>query len=206
MSAVVAGVVLGLSGGVFPGPLLALVIQQTLRFGTREGIVVASTPLLTDLPVLVGALVAIRQVDEAAGVMGVVAIAGAGFLIYLGCESFTAAGYSSKISSVAPRSITRGMTTNLLNPNVYVFWLSVGAPTVNQAWATGPLHAAGFLIAMYGCLVGSKMLIAVLVGRGTGVLTSRLYNHLLRVLGLALFLFAALLLRDGFQRLWSGLE
>lgn len=206
MSAIVAGVVLGLSGGILPGPLLALVIQQTLRFGTREGIVVASTPLLTDLPVLVGALMAIRQLEEAAGVLGAVAIAGAVFLAYLGYECFTAAGHSPKASSVAPRSITRGMAVNLLNPNVYVFWLTVGAPTVNQAWAAGPLHAAGFLVAMYGCLVGSKMLIAMLVGRGTGVLTSRLYRHLLRVLGVALLLFAALLLRDGIQRLWSGLE
>ena len=203
VSAVVAGLVLGLSGGILPGPLLALVIQQTLRFGTREGIVVASTPLLTDLPVLVGALVALRQLNEAAGVLGVVAIAGAGFLVCLGCESFTAASYPPRVSSVAPRSITRGMTANLLNPNVYVFWLTVGAPTVNQAWTAGPLHAVGFLVAMYGSLVGSKMLIAVLVGRGAGVLTSRLYHQLLRVLGLALFLFAALLFWDGLQRLWA---
>ena len=77
-----------------------------------------------------------------------------------------------------------------------------GSTWANQAWTAGPLHAVGFLVAMYGSLVGSKMSIAVLVGRGAGVLTSRLYHQLLRVLGLALFLFSALLFWDGLQRLW----
>ncbi|MDH3383440.1 MAG: LysE family translocator, partial [Deltaproteobacteria bacterium] len=47
-----AGIVLGLSAGFSPGPLLAMVLSQTIRHGAREGIKIAAAPLLTDLPII----------------------------------------------------------------------------------------------------------------------------------------------------------
>ena len=46
------GVLLGLSGGLAPGPLLTLVVAETLRHGVRAGIGVALVPLLTDMPIV----------------------------------------------------------------------------------------------------------------------------------------------------------
>ena len=39
-----SAVVYGLSAGFSPGPLLALVISQTLRYGIREGVKAAWRP------------------------------------------------------------------------------------------------------------------------------------------------------------------
>ena len=50
-----SGILLGLSGGLSPGPLTALVISQTLRFGAREGMLVALAPILTDGPLVLAA-------------------------------------------------------------------------------------------------------------------------------------------------------
>ena len=47
-----AGLVLGLSGGLVPGPLLTLVASETLRHGAAAGIRVALAPLLTDAPII----------------------------------------------------------------------------------------------------------------------------------------------------------
>lgn len=44
------GIALGLSAGLSPGPLQAIVISETLLKGKKEGIKVALAPLLTDLP------------------------------------------------------------------------------------------------------------------------------------------------------------
>ena len=73
-----------------------------------------------------------------------------------------------------------------------------------HAWATSPVNAAGFLVAMYGCLVGSKILLALLVGRGRTVLTSRSYMLAVRALGFMLLVFAVLFLRDGLRYLGVG--
>jgi len=55
-TALLTGAALGLSAGLSPGPLLALVIVQTLTYSVREGVKVAAAPLVTDLPIVLAAL------------------------------------------------------------------------------------------------------------------------------------------------------
>ena len=47
-----SGVVFGLSAGLSPGPLLTLVISETLKHNAKEGIKVSIAPILTDLPIV----------------------------------------------------------------------------------------------------------------------------------------------------------
>lgn len=47
----ISGIVFGLAAGVAPGPLLALVFSETLKYGKKEGVTVAISPLITDLPI-----------------------------------------------------------------------------------------------------------------------------------------------------------
>ena len=201
MSDTLFGVVFGLAAGLMPGPLLALVIQQTLRHGPREGIKVAAAPLLTDLPIVAAALFALNRLVDADGVLGAISLLGAAFLSCLAYESVTTDLAAHAGPATTPRSLQKGVAANLLNPHPYLFWLTVGAPILWHAWATSPVNAAGFLVAMYGCLVGSKMLLALLVGRGRTVLTSRAYVLLVRALGVMLLVFALLFLRDGLRYL-----
>ena len=46
------GLLLGAPSGIAPGPMLILIISETLRHGIRAGAKVACTPLLTDIPVV----------------------------------------------------------------------------------------------------------------------------------------------------------
>ena len=195
------GAVCGLAAGLMPGPLLALVIQQTLRHGPGEGIKVAAVPLLTDLPIVATALFALDRLADADGVLGTISLLGAVFLGYLAYESVTTDLAAHAGAATTPRSLQKGVAANLLNPHPYLFWLTVGAPILWHAWATSPGHAVGFLVAMYGCLVGSKMLLALLVGRGRTVLTSRTYVLAVRALGAMLLVFALRFLRDGLRYL-----
>ncbi len=201
MSDTLFGVVFGLAAGLMPGPLLALVVQQTLRHGPREGIKVAAAPLLTDLPIVAAALFALNRLADADGILGTISLLGAAFLGYLAYESVTTDLAAHAGPATTPRSLQKGVAANLLNPHPYLFWLTVGAPILWHAWATSPVNAAGFLVAMYGCLVGSKMLLALLVGRGRTVLASRAYVLLVRALGVVLLVFALLFLRDGLRYL-----
>ena len=64
MTALATGIVLGLSSGLAPGPLLALVVAQTLRHGPREGCKIALTPLVTDAPIILVALILAVKLAE----------------------------------------------------------------------------------------------------------------------------------------------
>ena len=47
------GTVLGLSAGFAPGPLLTLVISETLQHDIKSGIKIALAPIITDLPIII---------------------------------------------------------------------------------------------------------------------------------------------------------
>ncbi len=44
----ITGITFGFVAGISPGPLLALVISETIKHNHKEGIKIALSPLLTD--------------------------------------------------------------------------------------------------------------------------------------------------------------
>jgi threonine/homoserine/homoserine lactone efflux protein len=86
---------------------------------------------------------------------------------------------------------------NFLSPHPYLFWISVGAPLILQASRLGQDAAALFLAAFYSCLVGAKVVLAVMVGRSRGFLSGPFYSFLIRQLGGVLILLGLLLVSDG---------
>lgn len=194
-----AGAVLGLSAGLSPGPLLALVVAQSLRHGMGEGAKVALSPLITDLPIIAVSLLVLSQVQGHAWLLGAVSLAGAVFVGKLGLNSLATPRLELDPASVAPRSLRQGVVVNLLSPHPYLFWITVGAPTILKGYEKSPLAAAGFLALFYVALVGAKLLVAVLSGASRRLLAGPAYAWTMRLLGLLLLVFAALLVRDGLR-------
>jgi threonine/homoserine/homoserine lactone efflux protein len=190
------GIAFGTAGGLSPGPTLTLVVAQTLRFGFKEGLKVAISPLLTDAPIVVLALVVMARVD-AAPLLASVSGLGAAFLLYLAYESFTAKLPEFSASDARPGSIRKGFLSNFFNPHPWVFWLTVGGPLMREALETTATGAALFLVGQYGCLVGAKILIAVLVAKGRGRLIAG-YGLVMKLVALTLLVFALLFARQAF--------
>ena len=83
---IVSGIVFGLSGGFTPGPLMTLMISETLKYGTKEGLKIAVVPLISDAPIVAGSLLLLSGFSDASLFLGFLALAGAGYLIYLGWD------------------------------------------------------------------------------------------------------------------------
>lgn len=179
---------------------MALVLLQTLRHGPKEGCKVACVPFLSDLPVILIALVFASQVAHAQKVLGVISLIGAAFIVYLAYGSFRAPPLDAA-EAAPPRSLLQGTLINLLSPNPWLFWLTVGAGTLAEAMKHHWLAAVGFLAMFYLMLVGSKMLVALLAGRSRQFLHGRAYRLVMALLGLMLVFFAALLVRQGLRYL-----
>ena len=192
-----AGMVFGLSAGFSPGPLLMLVISQTLRHGSREGVKVALAPLVTDLPIIVACTFVLTRIAVFQGVLGLVSLAGGAFVAYLAYQSFRTTGPGTSVQEGVPQSLGKGVLVNVLSPHPYIFWLTVGAPFILKAWGTGAMGAAAFIASFYICLVGAKVAVAALAATSRQLLEGRTYGYLMRILGLLLLVFAFLLVRDG---------
>ena len=194
-----AGIVLGLSAGFSPGPFLALVISQSLEHGAREGMKVAMAPLITDVPIILISVFILTRLASFNMLLGGITVAGGLFLSYLAYESLRTTGFDPTMQHGKPRSLRKGVLVNFLNPHPYLFWLTVGSPIIIKGWAESPFMPAGFLAGFYGCLVGSKVLVAASVGKSRRFFTGKVYAWVMRVLGVLLALFAVVLF-------WNALE
>ena len=192
-----AGVVLGLSSGFAPGPLLALVIAQTLRYGPREGIKISIAPLITDAPIIALSVFLVSRFAAIQAVLGAISLAGGLFVLYLAWETFRAEDPSAGEANDTPGSIGRGIAVNALSPHPYLFWITVGSPVIIRSYSESPVSAILFILSFLVCLIGAKVIIALLVSRSKKILTGKAYRFIMGFLGIALFVFAVILIRDG---------
>jgi threonine/homoserine/homoserine lactone efflux protein len=182
------GLTLGLSAGISPGPLLALVIGTTLRHSQRAGIQVAMSPLITDLPIIVLALTVVGTISSRATAM----LGAAGALVILKIAVDTLRGArrgeppSGTATGRAGRALRQGVLVNLLSPHPWLFWLGVGAPLLVTAGRQGGWYAGAFLAGFYTLLVGSKVALAFLLGSARHRIGRRGYRLLVGGSGLLL--------------------
>lgn len=85
------------------------------------------------------------------------------------------------------------MIVNLLSPHPWLFWLSAGGPLLVTAWREGAMYGAAFLLGFYVLLVGSKAVLAMLLGASRRWITVPWYRRLQRASGALLIAAAAAL-------------
>jgi threonine/homoserine/homoserine lactone efflux protein len=195
------GIILGLSAGFAPGPLLALVISETIQHDIKAGIKVALAPILTDLPIIVFTLFILVKISGFHNILGLISIVGACFILYLGIKNIRTKGVQVDVNASTPRSLQKGVLVNALSPHPYLFWFSVGGPTTIRAIDQSLPAAISFILSFYVLLVGSKIVLAILVGKSRSFLLGNKYIFIMRLLGLILIIFSGVLFQDGLQLL-----
>ena len=193
----IAGITLGLYSGLSPGPLLLLLLSQTLKHGHREGVKVAFSPLITDLPIIAVSLIFLSFVAGYSSILGIISILGGLFLIYMAYESFKTRELAENIGAEEPKSLKKGATVNFLNPAPYLFWITVGGPIIITAYTGSILDPFLFIIGFYVFLVGSKIALAFAAGKSREFITGRPYLYIMRILGIVLVLFALYFFNQG---------
>lgn len=193
----ILGVTMGLTAGLSPGPLLMLLISETIKKNRKAGILVACSPLITDLPIVLVSLFVLKAISDYHFILGIISVLGALYLGYLAYENIRLKHYDFDIDKAGPKSLIKGIITNFLNPNPYLFWITIGAPTVLKGYRTSIFLSFCFITGFYMFLVGSKIIIALLVDRSKALLKSSLYVWLIRFLGIILLLFSLIFIKEG---------
>jgi threonine/homoserine/homoserine lactone efflux protein len=201
LSFIIPGIIFGLRSGLTPGPLLTLVISETLKHGIKEGLKIAIAPLLSDLPIVLITITVLSYLSDIRPVLGVISLLGGAFLVYLAYEGLSFRGADINSMDVAPQSVKKGVITNFLNPSPYLFWFSIGAPTVVKAMDLGLVSASLFIICFYVMLVGSKIAVAFAAGKSRNFLNSEYYLNTIRLLGIVMLIFALIFIKNGLKYL-----
>jgi len=198
---ILPGMGLALTAISIPGPLQAYLINVTLRYGWRRGVLVAVSPLLTDIPIIALVVFVLGQLPDTA--LDVIRIVGGLLLLWIAWAAFQqwrsganfSAGEDERAASGSQpgRVLATAMLLNALSPGPWLFWATVNGPLLIAALEIDLLHAAGFLLAFYGTFVGGLFLLVSIfnrLGQMNAVITRWL---LLATVGLLIFFGTALI-------------
>lgn len=125
--------------------------------------------------------------------IGSVSLAGGAFVLYPAWDTSRALPPDTVTTQQSSQSWIREIATNLFSPHPWLFCLTVGAAILAKAMDRSWLAAAAFLSGFYLMLVGSKVLLALLVGRSRNRLKRLPYRAVIRVLAVLLGFFSVLL-------------
>lgn len=189
------GAGIGFVAGVSPGPVLTLVVTETLKGGWLRGAAVATGPLLADGPIVVVAVTLVRHLpDQFEPAMSLV---GGVFLVYL---AVTAALTTRRAHVPRPGQVSAsgglltGLLARALSPHPYLFWFLVGGPALVHAAQSGWPAAATFVAGYYVTIVGSNVGLALILHRWIGLLSQRVYRSVLLLASLILAAYGLVLL------------
>jgi threonine/homoserine/homoserine lactone efflux protein len=196
------GLVLGLYAALIPGPFQFFLFSQTLRVGWRRTLPAALAPLISDGPIILLFLLVLSQAPD--WFLSVLRIVGGLFILYLAWGAFST--YRTPDVVIAPtaraarQSIYKATLMNLLNPNVYIFWGTIGAPIVLDGWQTSFWQGTTFILAMYGVMIPATAGLIALFGT-TGQLKPATRRYISGALALPLLGLAAYQLAMGLGQL-----
>lgn len=190
------GLTMGVAAGISPGPLLVLVIVQTLRSGLRAGLVTAFAPLVSDAIVVTVTLLLLSWLPG--WVLPAIGVVGGGYVIWLAWEIWRDAGKPIDVDASVPLSsgaaLRRALTVNLSNPHPWLTWGTVLGPLVLGLARESFGLAAVFVGGFYATLVGAKVVLALVVARTRRMVTGGAYRWVMRISALALVVLAVLLI------------
>jgi len=187
----IAGATLGLVEGIKPGPLLTMVIRETLSGGLRAGLWTAAAPIFTDGPLVIFSLFAAAWIATNPSALLAITLAGAIFLAQMGYECFGLEPPNMDEDATPPTgSFLRGVITNLLNPNVYVFWFLIGGPLMASVADEEILAPIAYAITFLVTIMLTKATIAYAIHRASGNISATVYRRLLSICGLVMIGFS----------------
>ena len=197
------GLAIGSTLSLMPTPIVALLVNETLKYGKAEGIKISIAPSLIDIPIVTLSLLIISRLSKLNVAFAIISFLGFLFLSYLGIKGFFAKGIKPNTAHLKPQTIKKGLIANLLNPNAYIFWFTVGSPILINAWKLKPILSVVYLVPFYASVIGIRIILAFIIEKFKTILNSNGYLILSKILSLILFLFAVKLLIQGIKLIIS---
>ncbi len=202
LTALFAGLSIGLGSGVAPGPLTGLAISTTLRSGLGSGLRIAIAPLISDSVIILLSLTLVSQLPDGAitvlGIVGALVVAAFGLEILWSAHKMR----NSEVEMGSPKPtklqrlpvVAQGAMINFLNPAPWIFWITAGSTILIGFWRESPTQAIVFLVAFYLTLVGAKVAIVVALAASRHRMNARTYRLILTASGILLLVTAIILI------------
>ncbi len=193
------GIILGVSAGFSPGPLTALIISETLMYGLKAGLRVCFAPLFTDIVIVPLTIFFLSHLQDSPAI-AIISFLGAFYIFNLGYDNLTFKG-EIKLNLQQTRSLQKGIITNFLSPNPYIFWITIGGPLFLKANEATGYGGYLFLVTFYVVMISIKILISVLTAKSREFIKGKAFIYIIRFTGALMIALSILLIKIGIQNL-----
>ncbi len=188
--------VLALGGAVTPGPVLALVVGQTLAQGIRAAPAILAGHAALEIVVVIAIALGAGRILARQGLRAAVSLTGAAVLTWLAVDmlrSLPRLSISAEAANPMPllALFAGGIGASIANPYFTAWWATIGTGQVaTLRIRTLPQYLAFYFGHEMGDVVW-YMLVAVLLSTGRGLLSDTAYKALIAVAAVAMLGLAA---------------
>jgi threonine/homoserine/homoserine lactone efflux protein len=181
-----------------------MVAGTALERGFRAGLVLALTPLLTDVPPMLFSTLLLERLGwralNALGIVGGAVILGVGI-------RFIRMNWKVREEPVRPRPgkgdqsarFSHVVLSSLTNPSPWVFWLVVASPLLLRAWGRSRGEGILFVTVLFGTNILTATALAWIASHGRRLLHPGVQRRALQGVGATLVLVGVLLLWQATQ-------
>lgn len=201
--------VVGLSGAMSPGSYLTVTIARTLQKGPLSASLMLVGHALLEAVLLIGFAFGLQRLLQLSTVMMVLALAGGAVVLWMGYSLVSGALHGSiaadlEVAEDAGMSghplgaVAHGAIVSLSNPYWTIWWATIGVKLAADGLAIGPVGVLAFFVGHQLADVSWYVFVIVVVHRGKGLLTPRVYCVIMGVLGAALLYIGLRFVAEGF--------
>ena len=178
--------VVGLSGAIMPGPVLAVTISESARRGFRAGPLMVLGHAIVELPLVVALAWGMSEVLEQSLVAGIIGVVGGLSLLVMSYALLRQARRAVSPLEVSSRPhrqvhwlIAAGALLSVANPFWLLWWATVGTKFVLWSLTAGTVGVVIFFIGHILSDLGWYSMVSLVIARGKRLMSLRVYQGLL---------------------------
>ena len=198
----VTAFIVGFSGAMVPGPLLAVTINESVRRGPGAGPLIVAGHAILEAALVAAVALGLTSFLRNDVVIAVISFAGGAVMGWMGQNMIRTAGTLSmdikQNDRKAMHPVVAGIVVSLSNPYWTLWWVSIGITYIIMGLEFG---LVGILVFFAGHILSDFVwytAVSVGIAKGRNLLSDRLYRRLVVFCGTALIVF-------GLWFFWTGL-
>ena len=189
----VTGFSVGLSGAMIPGPLFLFTISRVLNGSISSGVKIIFGHILFEAIAMVAILVGFQSLLKskiliiAISLVGGIALIVMGLLILFKANQMELSKRKENIN-FKYGAIIGGAFFSIISPGFLIWWATIGASLLLQAFLLGWIGVAIFTLGHWSADIGWQGLVSYSINKGKGVLSDRSFQNIMKALALMLII------------------
>ncbi|MFO8009989.1 MAG: LysE family transporter [Dehalococcoidia bacterium] len=185
--------IIGFSGAMMPGPLLAYTISASARYGFWAGPLIVLGHGILELLLVLALVLGLDRFIESEWVTSTIGLVGGTVLIVMGLMMFRQGWHrpplpleSSTTMVVNKRMILSGILVSMSNPYWFIWWATIGITYLLWSLKLGTVGITSFFTGHILSDLTWYALVALVIATGRKAINTTIYAWLLMVCGLGL--------------------